>query len=111
MIFLHVSSHRHEKRFHPQFEPPENITEEETKLPSDSDHLYYYHCAKLKFGSILFPFNNAVQEGDGQRLHNIYKLALLLYKSGGHFKYAYVVFLYLIKISALYSEFEEFQLF
>ena len=59
----------------------------------------------------MFAFNDAVQEGDGQRLHDIYKLALLLYKSGGHFKYAYVVLLYLIKIAALYSEFEAFQLF
>lgn len=59
---------------------------------------------------ILFAFNDAVQEGDGQRLQDLYKLALLLYKSGGHHKYAYVVLLHLIKISALYSEFEAFQL-
>ena len=106
-----VFSHRREKRFHPQFEPPGDITEGETKLPSDSDPLYNYHGAKLKFGLILFAFNDAVQEGDGQRLHDIYKLALLLYKSRGHFKYAYVVFLYLFKISALYSEFQAFQPF
>lgn len=59
------------------------MTEEEQVPPGD--HLYNYHCAKLKFGLILFDFNDAVQEGDGQRLHDIYKLALLLYKSGGHF--------------------------
>ena len=63
-----------------------------------------------QFGLILFDFNDAVQEGDGQRLHDLYKLALLLYKSGGHFKYAYVVLLHLVKIAALYSEFEAFQL-
>jgi hypothetical protein len=39
-------------------------------------------------------------KGDGQRLHDIYKLALLLYKSGGHIKYSYVVLLYLVKIAA-----------
>ena len=75
-----------------------------------TDHLYNYHNGKLKFGLILFDFNDAVQEGDGQRLHDLYKLALLLYKSGGHFKYAYVVLLHLVKIAALYSEFEAFQL-
>jgi hypothetical protein len=59
---------------------------------------------------ILFDFNDAVQEGDGQRLHDIYKLALLLYKSGGHTKYSYVVLLYLVKIAAIYSEFEAHKL-
>ena len=80
-------------------------------IPDKSDHLYNYHCAKLRFGLLLFDFNDAVQEGDGQRLHDIYKLALLLYKSGGHFKYAYIVLLHLVKIAALYSKFEAFQLF
>lgn len=59
----------------------------------------------------MFDFNDAVKEGDGQRLHDIYKLALLLYKSGGHFKYGFVVLLHLVKIAAVYSEFEAFQLF
>lgn len=75
-----------------------------------TDNLYNYHSAKLRFGLILFSFNDAVQEGDGQRLHDIYRLAMLLYKSGHHIKYAYVVLLYLVKIAALYTEFEAFQL-
>ena len=58
----------------------------------------------------MFAFNDAVKEGDGQRLHDIYKLALLLHKAGGHYKYAYVVLLHLVKLAALYSEFEAFQL-
>ena len=73
-----------------------------------TDHLYNYHSGKLKFGLILFDFNDAVQEGDGQKLHDLYKL--LLYKSGGHFKYAYDVLLHLAKITALYSEFYALQL-
>ena len=56
----------------------EDITEEETKGSRKSDHLYNYHCAKLKFVLILFAFNDAVKEGDGQRFHDIYKLAILL---------------------------------
>lgn len=51
-----------------------------------------------------------MKEGDGQRLHDIYKLALLLYKSGNHTKYAYVVLLYLAKLAAFYTELEAFQL-
>ena len=74
-----------------------------------TDHLYNYHNGKLKFGLILFDFNDAVQEGDGQRLHDLYKLALLLYKTGGHLEYPYVVLLHLVKIAALYSAFEAFQ--
>ena len=96
--------HRHERKFHPQFVPTDDITDER-KIPDKSDHLHNYHCAKLRFGLLLFDLNDAVQEGDGQRLHDIYKLALLLYKSGGHFKYAYIVVLHLVKVAALYSKF------
>lgn len=74
------------------------------------DYLYNYHAGKLKFGLILLEFNDAIAEGDGDRLHNLYKLVLLLYKSNNRHKYAYVVLLYLVKISALYTEFGAFQL-
>ena len=73
-------------------------------------HLYNNHNGKLKFGLILFDFSDAVQEGDGQRLHDLYKLVLLLCKSVGHFKYGYVVLLHLVKITARYSEFQAFRL-
>ena len=97
------------RSFIPILFPDENKTQE-MQSSSLTDHLYNHHNGKLKFGLILFDFNDAVQEGDGQRLHDLYKQALLLYKSGGHFKYAYVVLLHLVKIAALYSEFEAFQL-
>ena len=77
---------------------------------SVNDRLYNYHNGELQFGLIFFDFNDAIPEGDGQRLHDIYKLALLLYKFGGHFKYAYVVLLHLVNSVALYSEFEAFQI-
>ena len=95
---------RHEQQFHPNIDIPDHITEEGTKYSRKSDHIYNYHCAKLKFGLILFAFNDAVKEGDSQRLHDIYKLALSLYKGGGYYKYAYVVLLHLVKPAALYSE-------
>jgi hypothetical protein len=37
------------------------------------DYLYNYHAGKLKFGLILLEFNDAIAEGDGDRLHNVYK--------------------------------------
>ena len=104
--------YRHEKQRHPNF-IPKNDNEEQTPdnpIAKPDDHIYNYHCGKLKFGLILFEFNDAVKEGDGQRIHDLYKIALLLYKSGGHYKYAYVVLLYLVKIVSLYTEFGAFQL-
>ena len=75
---------------------------------AEPDHLFNYHCNKLKFGLLLFEFNDATKEGDGQRIHDLYKIALLLYKSGGHYKYSYAVLLYLVKIVFLYTEFEAY---
>ncbi|KAL9977306.1 hypothetical protein ACROYT_G014696 [Oculina patagonica] len=46
-------------------------------------------------------FNDALKEGDGDRLFELYKLALLLYKTHGHYKYAYGVLLYLVKCIAV----------
>lgn len=61
---------------------------------------------RCHFGLILMAFEDAVKEGDGQRLYELYRLMLLIYKSKGHHKYAYVTLLQLVKLSALYSEFE-----
>ena len=46
-------------------------TEEEGKDPND--YLYNYHRKKLAFGLLLMSFDDAVTEGDGQRLFDIYK--------------------------------------
>ena len=65
------------------------------------DYIYNYHRGKLAYGLVFLEFNNAIKEGDGERIFDIYKMALLLYKVGGHYKYAYVVLLYLVKIAAV----------
>ena len=72
---------------------------EETPEPDETnqDYRYNYHIAKLTFGLILMDFSDAVKEGDGDRLFDIYKVALLLYKTHGHYKYAYVILLHLVK--------------
>lgn len=51
-------------------------------------------------------FEDAVKEGDGQRIYELYKLFLLIYKSHKHTKYAYVTLHYLVRISAILPEFE-----
>ena len=62
---------------------------------------YNYHREKLAYGLVLLEFNDAIREGDGERLFDTYKRALLLYKVGGHYKYAYVALLHLVKITAV----------
>ncbi|XP_068753359.1 uncharacterized protein [Montipora capricornis] len=74
------------------------------------DFKFNYHQNKLVFGLLLFDFNDAVREGDGERLFDIYKLALLLYHREGHTKYAYVVLLHLVKVVAILPKFQAHRL-
>ena len=55
-------------------------------------------------------FQDAIKEGDGERLHELYKFALLLYKANGKTKYSYVILLYLVKIAGLVSEMDSHNL-
>ena len=57
------------------------MTEAKRTETSDEDHLYNYHSAKLVFGLLLMEFNDAIKEGDGERLLDVYKVALLTYKN------------------------------
>ena len=83
---------------HPMYSP----SAEPVMQPSPAeDYIYNYHRGKLAYGLVLLEFNDAIKEGDGERIFDIYKMALLLYKVGGHYKYAYVVLLYLVKIAAV----------
>ena len=61
---------------------------------------------KLTFGLILMEFNDAIKEGDGERLLDVYKVALLIPKANGKSKYAYEVLLYLVKIYGILSRYE-----
>ena len=51
-------------------------------------------------------FEDSIKEGDGERLHELYKLALLVYKAKKHHKYAYVTLLHIVKACAIFSEFQ-----
>jgi len=93
----------------------------ETKFEADNDYIFNYHQAKLTFGLVLVEFKDAVKEGDGARLFylyklcllifkSLYKLCLLIFKSLGHTKYAYVVLLYLAKITFFLSDKVAFRL-
>ena len=100
---------RQEKTIHGADEP---LHEAETKELSsfNQDYMFNYHQAKLAFGLILFEMGDCIKEGDGERLFEIYKLALLLYKSTGHTKYSYAVLLYLAKINFILPDNKAFTL-
>ena len=49
-------------------------------------------------------FNDAIKQGDGERLLDVYKVALLIYKARGKTKYAYEVLLFLVKIHGILSQ-------
>ena len=99
-----MSINSHEKDVH-GVEGTSNATETQpTNDSSKEDCLYNYHRCKLAFGLLLFEFNDAIKEGDGQRLYELYKFALLIYKANGKTKYSYVILLYIVKIAALLSE-------
>lgn len=100
--------YRHEKQFHPgssySFASSSSIAD--TKEKPKEDYLYNYHQSRLAFGLLIMAFEDAVKEGDGQRLCDIYRVALLLYKLHNHYKYSYVVLLFLVKLNALLPKFE-----
>lgn len=95
----------HESKVHPNaIVKTQDQQGEAKKGPTQEDFLFNYHQAKLVFGLILFEFLDAIKKGDSERLHDFYKVALLLYKAYGKTKYAYVILLYLAKIEAILSE-------
>ena len=101
----HVS-YRHETTKHSKVFRQEETDQHTETDSSNEDHLRNYHCAKLTFGLILMEFNDAIKEGDGERLLDVYKVALLIYKANGKSKYAYEVLLYLVKIYGILSGYE-----
>lgn len=103
-IILKILVHSHETNLHPNFSVSDDQAREAEEATPQEDFLYNYHRAKLAFGLILLEFDDAIKEGDGGRLHDLYKFVLLLYKAYGKTKYAYVVLLYLVKLEAILSE-------
>ena len=92
----------HEKG-HPEFSSL--VTDNAATSPeSKEDHLCNYHRGKLVLGLTLLEFDDSIKEGDGKRLHDLYRFALLLFKAHHKTKYSYVVLLHLVKIAGALSE-------
>jgi len=94
---IKATRNSHESKAHP------NVTLEAQDLQGEAnggaakdDSPFNYHQAKLAFGLILFEFGDTSKEGYGERLPDLFEVALLLYKAHGKTKYA--------KIEAILSE-------
>ncbi|CAB3997520.1 hypothetical protein AC249_AIPGENE16794 [Paramuricea clavata] len=98
---------RHESSKHPESQLSQQQgsqqSDTENQTP-DEDYLFNYHNSKLSFGLILMEFNDAIKEGDGERLHDLYKFALVLFKAHGKVKYSYAILMYLVQIESFLSE-------
>ena len=91
----------HENRNHPETCPSydseilansmeEVIVEKDTPEPKSKprDDRYNYATLRLSMGMFLKNFDDAVKEGDGDRIIRCWKFAMLIYKAYGHNKYA-----------------------
>lgn len=102
---------RHERTSHPQLNTADATASAGEDADQDpQDPVYNYHCVRLAYGLFMAEMNDAIREGDGERLVDCYKLALLFFHNYGHPKYAYVVLLHLVKLRAFLSESEAFDL-
>lgn len=89
----------HEKREHPDVILDVSLEEEKKakkgKTGPDSkpenklrDDRYNYSTLRMSMGMLLRNFDNAVKEGDGERILRCWKFALLIYRAKNHTKYA-----------------------
>ncbi|XP_078343148.1 uncharacterized protein LOC144628902 [Oculina patagonica] len=106
-----ATRNNHEKKKHPNLEIQDVPQEEEIPpIASSQDYIFNYHKAKLCHGFVLADFNDAIREGDGERVISLYKILLLIFKTHHCIKYAYATLLLLVRICALLSESQAFRL-
>lgn len=103
LIYRHECS-KHQESPCPQELESDRVDKECNPNREKEDHLYNYHKSKLSFGLILLEYSDAIRAGDGDRLHDLYRFALLLFKANGKTKYSYAVLMYLAQIEYMLSE-------
>ena len=77
----------HEQREH-GLEPLKSLPSFQKEAVDDD--LYNYSCARLCVGLLLLNANDAVKEGDGDRLIRFYNIFTFIFRMNGNHKYAYV---------------------
>lgn len=105
----------HESLKHGVVTPEQNSTPSlDTGSPSspeqDQDSRYNYACTRMSLGLFIRNFDDAVKEGDGQRIVRCWKFLMLIFKANGHPKYALAAFQMQANIVALLTQQEAHQL-
>ena len=93
----------HEKHQHPEFTPPQDQDLPETPTVGSSkngDDRYNYACSRLTMGLLLRNFDDAIKEGDGERIMRCWKFSMLIFTAFNHTKYALASFMLQASIEA-----------
>lgn len=88
----------HEKREHGLSVSPTSVTDTDSGTVR-ADHKKQHTEARLGFGLFLASMQDAVKEGDGERLMHLYKVALMIFKAYGHTQYAYSTLLLTVQVN------------
>ena len=65
------------------------------------DSRFNYACTRLSLGMLIFNFDDAVKEGDGERVMRCWKFMMLIFKAYNHTKYAFAGLQLQVSIKAL----------
>ena len=87
-----------------------NITPFSMPEVKEDDQVRAYAKEVLSLGAILMEFNDAVQEGDGERLLRVWKFLLLAFRSSNKKKYTFEGLLLLIQANFLLTPRLKYQL-
>ena len=101
--------YKHEREKHQDI-PADSGSNEEPSEEKNEDHMYNYHVTRLFYGLFMEDINDAIREGDSERLLDCIKLSLLVFRKFRNDKYAYTTFLFLCKLFAILPEKESFHL-
>lgn len=99
----------HEQKVHSLSVPIQSEASSEQTCKS-SDDIFNYCTSRLNLGLIIRNADDAVKEGDGERIMRCWKIFLLYYKAYGHHKYALASFLLQSNIMAIFTEAQAQQL-
>lgn len=93
----------HETTIHAfSIESSETDTTQPESKPTDAR--YNYACARLNFGMLIFNFDDAIKEGDGERVLRCWKFMLLIFRAYKHTKYAFAALQLFFYTACLLSE-------
>ncbi len=76
----------------------------EKEIADSPDDVFNYCTARVNLCLLWWSVDDAVKEGDGERIIRFWKYFLLYYKAYGHHKDAYAAFMLQAKIQSIYTE-------